>query len=421
MSDKKIRVLIFPAGDSASIELHDALSTCVNVEVFGAASVDRHGEYVFRNYISGLPMISKVNFIDAFNQLISEKQIDLIFPVHDTIVEFLVQHQKELAARVIAGDKRTTEICRSKILTYELFADCDFIPAVYSSKDAVDVFPVCVKPDKGQGGQGFQIIPNVQELAKILDSSLMILEYLPGIEYTVDCFTDKDGALRYVSPRSRQRIWGGICVRGQSEPLTGEITSIAERINQRLAFKGLWFFQVKELMEISSRCAGTMELTRAKGINLPLLSVYTAMGYDSVVFDNGCHVQMDRALLGRYKIDYDYDTVYMDFDDTIIINNQVNYNAIRFLYQCRNQQKKVYLITRHESDFQETLKKYAISEYLFQNIFHLKDNGKKKDVIQPSKAIFIDNAFQERLKIKEAFNIPVFDVDAIEFLLDWRS
>ena len=43
----KINVLVFPAGEVNSIELHDALSTCVNIELFGASSINRHGEYVF--------------------------------------------------------------------------------------------------------------------------------------------------------------------------------------------------------------------------------------------------------------------------------------------------------------------------------------------------------------------------------------
>ena len=40
----KIKVLVFPAGEINSVELHDALSHNVNIEVFGCSSVDRHGE-----------------------------------------------------------------------------------------------------------------------------------------------------------------------------------------------------------------------------------------------------------------------------------------------------------------------------------------------------------------------------------------
>lgn len=47
----KIKILIFPDGEINSIELHDALSSCVNVELYGASSIERHGKYVFKNHI----------------------------------------------------------------------------------------------------------------------------------------------------------------------------------------------------------------------------------------------------------------------------------------------------------------------------------------------------------------------------------
>ena len=81
-----INVLIFPAGEVNSIELHDALSTCFNIRVFGASSIERHGGFVFENYISGLPFINDSGFIKAFNQIISDNHIDVVIPTHDTVV-----------------------------------------------------------------------------------------------------------------------------------------------------------------------------------------------------------------------------------------------------------------------------------------------------------------------------------------------
>ena len=255
----------------------------------------------------------------------------------------------------------------------------------------------------------------------------VICEYLNGQEYTVDCLTDKYGDLRVISPRSRKRIFAGISAAGEIEELTEDIKNIAEKINSKLKFLGLWWFQIKQdskgqwkLLEISTRCAGTMALTRARGINLPLLSVYTAMGYDISINPNQYKVKTDSTLIRRYKIDYEYDTVYFDFDDTLIINNQVHLPSIRFLYQCKNQGKKVILITKHEEDIDKTLLRYCISPNLFDKIINIEIEKNKVDYINPEKAIFIDNAYQEREKIQQKYNIPVFDVDGIEFLLDWR-
>ena len=167
--------------------------------------------------------------------------------------------------------------------------------------------------------------------------------------------------------------------------------------------------------------ASTMCLSRAQGVNLPLLSVYVTMGYDIDVFKNHYNVVMDRTLISRYKIDYDYNTVYFDFDDTLIINNRVHLPSIRFLYQCKNQNKKIILITHHEHDLDKTLEKYAISKDLFTKIIHISFDDEKINYINPEKAIFIDNAYQERKLVHDKFNIPVFDVEGIEVLADWRN
>ena len=421
----KINVLIFPAGEINSIELHDALSTCVNVELWGASSIERHGSYIFKNYIPNVPLINASDFFQEFNKILSDKKIDVIFPTHDTIVEFFAQNLDKINAKVICADRLTSEICRDKKKTFDLFKDCDFCPEIY---DDFSSFPVFIKPRKGQGAVGAKIVKTEADIpVDIILDDYVICEYLPNEEYTVDCLTDKNGELKAVLPRIRNRLMAGVCVSGENAKLTDEIKKIADSINKKMNFKGLWYFQIKKdinnkfkLLEISTRCAGTMCLSRAQGVNLPLLSVYTAMGYDISVSKNPYNIKMDRTLISRYQIDYDYENVYFDFDDTLIINGKIHLPAIRFLYQCKNQNKKVFLITKHENNLSQTLEKYTISKGLFEEIIHLKNNDKKIDYIKPKNAIFIDNAFQERIAVQGKFNIPVFDVEGIEVLLDWR-
>lgn len=423
-SSDKINVLVFPAGEINSVELHNALSTCVNINLFGASSVDRHGEYIFKNYINGLPNISDSDFIEEFNNLIKEKSIDVVFPTHDTIAEFFSNNYKKINAKIIVAEEKTAKICRDKSITFELFKDENFCPKIYSE---ISEFPVFIKPKIGQGSVGARLISSIKEMKDVNISDYVICEYLPGEEYTVDCFTNKNGELKAICPRSRKRMLAGVCVSGENEELTDEIKYIADKVNKKLNFNGLWFFQIKKdasgkfkLLEISTRCAGAMCLTRALGINLPLLSVYNAVGYDVEILPNNYNLKMDRTLISRYKVDYEYEKVYLDFDDTLIINGKVHLPAVKFLYQCKNNDKKVVLITRHDKDLAETFKKHAISEKLFDEIIKLNFEQEKSDFINPENAIFVDNAHQERQKIQKRFKIPVFDVDGIEALLDWR-
>lgn len=425
MKDGKINVLIFPC-ETNSNELHDALSYCFNINLFGASSVQRHGKYIYQNYDCSLPNISDDSFLLRFNEYLDKNGIDLILTTHDTIALFLAEHADELHADIVQKDIDTVRICRSKIGIHEKFQDCSFVPKRYYSESEVQ-YPAFVKPNMGEGSNGAFKCENRLQLSNIPFDQYLVTEFLPGDEYTVDCFTDKNGNLSYVSPRSRDRIFGGIAVAGRTIELSDEIRQIAECINSRMRFLGLWYFQLRadkegrlKLMEISVRCAGTMCMTRAKGVNLPLLTVYAALGYDTNIYDNGCRVEMDRSLIGRYNLNIDYSDVYIDFDDTITLRGNVNPLAMFFLYQCHNQGKKVHLLTKHINDIHETLKKYAISEGLFEDIIAVAEDDRKSKYIDASKSIFIDNMFKERTDVHNTLGIPVFDVDAFEFLLDWR-
>lgn len=416
-----IRVLIFPAGEINSIELHDALASCVNIELYGASSLDRLGPYYFENYIPGLPFVDDPGFIKIFAGLLREYNIDLVFPAHDTVAEILAANAAVLPAQIMGGDAFTAAVCRDKLKTYELFGKESFVPKVF--RDDPD-FPLFAKPRKGQGAQGTRLISAPYELAALDCQEMVLCEYLPGGEYTVDCLTDSNGTLRVISPRSRLRTLGGITMAGRTEELTPDIANIAKIINGRLKFIGLWWFQIKrdaqgqwKLLEISCRCAGSMILTRAKGINLPLLSVYTAMGREIEIEQTERCVKMESSIRRHFKFDLQFSTVYIDFDDTLIIHDKVNIPAISFIYKCRNEGKKIILLTRHEDDIYESLKKYSISIEVFHQVEHINWHKRKCDIISGLDSIFIDNSWKERKEVQEVCNIPVFDASELQILM----
>lgn len=425
----KINVLIFPAEGENAIELHNALSYCVNICVFGASSTRRGGEYVFTRYTDTLPFITDGFFIEEFVKYVKQNQIDCIFPTHDTVAQILGNFADKIPAKLIMGDQYTVNVCRSKIRTHELFAKYDFVPKRYQSIDEIE-YPAFCKPDIGEGGHNAGMI---EEPNRNIDfSKFLITEYLPGKELTVDCLTDRNGNLLYISPRSRDGILGGICVLGHSLSVTDEIKEIASVINDKLHFLGLWYFQLRadnngkyKLLEISTRTAGTMCLTRAKGINLPLLSVYTAMGFDIEAKDNENEVSMHRSLVGKYDLHIEYNTVYVDFDDTITREGQINPIAMAYLFQCKNKDISIILLTRHEKQLYKSLMQYHINHSMFDKIEWIKENESKAEVIKrcqngDRKCIFIDNAYKERLTVAKECLIPTFDADAFEFLYDWR-
>lgn len=427
----KFNVLVFPSNSQAAIDINFALRHAVRIELFGASSKEDHGKYVYKNYICGLPNIADDNFLNMFNIVLQKHNIDFIIPTHDTVALFLKECESQLAAKVITADLNTVRISRYKSLTYKHFSDYSFIPTIYLDRNQVNNYPVFLKPDDGQGGKDAFVVENKQELLFYLNKypKHLICEYLPGDEISVDCFTDRHGKLRIISPRKRERTISGVSVHSILINQSMEIEETAKQLNQKLSFRGHWFFQMKQdknghykLMEIASRMAGTSALTIARGINLPLLSILDFAGLDVDIKVNEYSIELDRSFINRYEINIAYERVYIDLDDTLIVNNKINTLLLMFLYQCINEQKELILITKHEYYLDDTLLKYKLNPMLFEKIILLNPDEKKyKHINNDKPAIFIDNSFNERLEVQEILNIPCFDVNNVECLIDWKG
>ena len=289
-----------------------------------------------------------------------------------------------------------------------------------------------IKPAEGQGSQGFMILKSRAELEYELSQRSepqVICEYLPGEEYTIDCFTDRHGEVRYASCRNRHRIKNGISVNSTLMPPDERIREIAGVINRKIPMRGVWFFQLKRnaageyrLLECATRVAGTMCLERAVGVNLPLLTVFDALGYDVSVSPQLATATVDRALYNVFTLDLDYDEVYVDYDDTLIVKDRVNFTVLRFIYQCVARKIRVTLLTRHETDVREDMQAFRIFPGLFDEIVCIPRSERKIDHVRPSaKALFIDDSFAERDAMVRAFGVTALGVDAVEALIDERQ
>lgn len=425
----KKNILIFPCGSEIGLEINRALANDIHFKMYGASSLPDHGRFVYKNYIEGVPFVNEDNFIEELNKVCEKYNIDFIFPAHDSVVLKLSLYQNELSAKVITSPLETCEIARSKKKTYDALKDVILTPMIYQVSDNAINFPIFVKPDIGQGSKGAKKCANVEELNIAYKESpdIIISEYLPGNEYTVDCFTNYKGELLFAKGRVRARISNGISVNSKPKNDT-KFFEIASKINNKLKFQGMWFFQVKEningeltLLELAPRIAGTMGMYRCLGVNFALLALYDAMKIDVEIIKNDFDIEIDRALSSTFKHNIEYDNIYIDFDDTIICNNKVNTDVVKFLYQAKNENKNVILITKHNKDVKKTLLKYCISSRLFNNIIHLEKTEDKTNYIKLPKSIFIDDSYSERKNVSTKLHIPVFGIDAIEALIDYRG
>lgn len=408
-------ILIFPCGADNAIELYNSLRLSPHFDVYGATSQDDRSDLIYpSDRLLRLPFISDERFVHELNAAIVKNNIDLIFAAHDTVLLELVKKRPEINAIVIGCDDHTAELCRYKDRLYEFLAGEDFIPEWAKAVPVPFAPPYFEKPVDGQGGQHCR---RLDERPCSVPSGHIICEYLPGPEYTVDCFTDRHGELLFAGPRTRDIVKMGIAFK--SRPAYAlKFRRIAEILNERLKFRGLWFFQVKEdakgdpkLLEISSRISTTMGLFRMQGVNLPLMTAYDALDHDVRVLRQDFLIESERILLTIYRTDLRYSRIYVDYDDTLVIRGRINEELIRFLYQSLNDGKELVLLTRHEGDIEAELAARRICRGMFSKIIHLPPDGDKMGHLEPA-SIYIDNMFHDREKAA-ALGIPVFDVDAV--------
>lgn len=433
----KQNVLVFPSATYPAMQIIDCLKNNPRFHVIAGASYPNHSEFVCEDSIIDIPYLNAPDFWSVFKRLIKGRDIKFIIPTDETAAMRLKEREDELEAIVVCSPYETTRLCRYKGLTYNALEGEKYIPDTYSADhlDSIPDYPVFIKPDSSQGSKGAALIHNRGQLGDIENlKDYVICEYLPGTEYTVDCFTDKGGKLLFCNPRIRTRLMNGITARGNDVELTAEFEEIINSLNARIRFRGYWYVQLKrdakgqlKLLEICTRFAGSFAISKGKGVNLPLLALCDFAGLDTEVIQNDYTVECDKTYIDRYKLNMAYSHVYIDYDDTVTTKEgkAVNPYVIAYLYECKYKGIRLSLITRHRDTFKEELsdsfQRLSISGTLFDEIIELKWDETKRDVIKDSKdSIFIDNSFKERKEIHDAFGIPVFDISNMDCLFDWR-
>lgn len=423
------RILVFPCGSEIGLEIHRSIHYSTHFQLVGASSVDDHGRFVFEEYVDGLPHHLHPDFADRLAKVVQEYRIDAIYPAMDAVAETVKNLETKLGIVVIGSSPSVTCVCASKASTYENLRDVVPTPEYFHKLEHVKNFPVFIKPDRGYGSRNTHYASDVESarsfLAKFDPGSMLLLEYLPGQEWTIDCFTDRHGTLRFHAGRSRSRISNGISVHTiPSDAFQQDFENWANSINQKLHPRGAWFFQAKldrnnkpKLLEVAARLGGSSSLFRCQGVNFALLSAFDAFNMDVSINRNNYIIELDRALDNRYKIDIEFQSIFVDLDDCLIVRGKINYLLVSFLYKAISEGKEIVLITRHHRDPLITLREHRISQ-LFDRIIHITSTNEKKSVhIDKVNAIFIDDSYAERIDVARLHNIPVFSPDMVEALL----
>lgn len=417
-------VLVFPCGAQPAIDINIAMRGNGEYKIFGASGHEDHGAYIYENYIPAVPFIYEENFIPRFNELLNQYNIHYIIPVHDSMVLFLQEHASEINSTVVSSCYETALLCRYKSKTYKALEHKSFVPKVYAWGQELEL-PVFIKKDDDQGARQAYKVETVEELLRLKGMRDMIIcQYLPGEELTVDCFTDRHGSLRFCSPRTRERILAGITVHARVVELSQEVLYIASELNKEISFRGYWFFQIKKassgsfkLLEVSTRFAGGFSLSRCKDINLPLMVLKDFEQEELDFCHNEYPLEADRMLFSRYRLPYEYNRIVIDGIETFINDGIINTFFMMFIYQCINKKKAVILLVEDEKLWIQRLSELKLSSSIFSSIVVEKDYS----AIDYREAVFISKNLQRRNMLRREQKAFCLEPSAVELLVDWKA
>lgn len=286
-------------------------------------------------------------YIDRLLEICYREKVDVLLPFMSSELEDLLKHRAEFeknGTRVSVSDGDAVRIANNKLALYEFMTENHLNPPKYCGvknleelKQAFEYigYPhsaVCVKATESSGSRGIRIVdprqsrfdilfkekPNsflisYEELIQILSENdsmpeMMAMEYLPGMEYSVDLLADK-GKILYMAGRESNVNLASIpqvATLSKNE----EAYRIAEEVISKLMLDGnadLDFKFDKDghpvLMEINPRIAATMQIFYEGGLNLPYLRVKHLLGEKLPKVEIKYGVKMHRRYLEMFSIE----------------------------------------------------------------------------------------------------------------------
>lgn len=280
-------------------------------DAYGFALVDEH--YT-------VPRGDDERYVPRMAELVDEIGADVVLPLTNPELQPLADGRSAIDATVMVSDPGPLAVANDKGRLYEFLSDAGMTAAprfrrvstrsgftrAVSSLGYPDE-PVCFKRPVASGKRGFRVLDHsedrlarlltekpdtavttLEDVLAVLDGAeafpeLVVMEYLPGEEFSVDAVGMGD-EVGPVVPRSRDRTRAGISFEGtvqQRADLIDAATETCERLgltfNVNLQFKDGGDGTPK-LIEINPRISGTIVMCVGAGANLPYLGLKHALG-----------------------------------------------------------------------------------------------------------------------------------------------
>lgn len=290
----------------------EIVGTDVNTDVVGRYLVDRF----YR-----VPPAESAEYVPSLIQVCRIEKITLVLPQTTREAQVLASVRDDLVRqgiRVAVSGLHALSIANDKGRLVEAFAKLGLPYPRYrlarSEEELIDAaealgyptVPVVVKPPVSSGMRGLRILredawdvrrflgekpdgveTSLIDLVKVLRRgsqwpTLLVTEYLPGPEYTVDAFRGKD--IFVAIPRIRRAIRSGITFIAEIEQRS-DLEAYSKQAAEALGLEYAFGFQFKldaegvpKVLECNPRIQGTMVASVFAGYNIPWFTVRELMG-----------------------------------------------------------------------------------------------------------------------------------------------
>jgi carbamoyl-phosphate synthase large subunit len=229
-----------------------------------------------------VPKAKDPAFYPAIRRLIEEEQIGVIFPTSGFDIYEFAAHKRELEAMgvvVAMSDADAMATCENKWQFYLKTHGAFPLPETGRDPKTWQRFPCFVKPVFGKGSRDTHRCTTREELEfhTLPARDMLIQEYLPGEEYTVDVLSDLAGTPLLAVPRARLETKDGISSKGRVFR-DEEMERLCLDLARHLGLKGPTCMQLKrdesgrpKFMEVNPRIGGGSMFTTLAGVNIPIL------------------------------------------------------------------------------------------------------------------------------------------------------
>lgn len=272
------RILVTGAGGPAGTNACRLLSR-LGVRVF-ATDIDPFsaGRFFCEAFEVMAPCSDPIAYQQSLQRLIAQWDIDTVLPTVAEELTIVRDATQGLPATVIVSPQETLERCHDKRLLYTWMTQ-EF-PEFMVRWQTLDQDPswaaeaYFLKPAIGRGGRGCRIIRE-EERARLQASPRasehILMDVLPGTEWTVDAYVTGSGDIRFIVPRERIQLSGGISLKGRTvraEPIRVATDAMLYRLPCRGPVCVQWkadAFGACKLVEFNPRLSGGVMITAAAG------------------------------------------------------------------------------------------------------------------------------------------------------------